>query len=84
MLSPESCAWHQEPASRRSHLKDGRWIYRTGEFSYVRDPYAEFMDSPDEELMAPLRELLRRDGGFIAVVEAGSALKPDTLVEISM
>jgi uncharacterized lipoprotein YmbA len=59
-------------------------VYRTGEFSYVRDPYAEFMDSPDEELMAPLRELLRSEGGFIAVVEAGSALKPDTLVEINV
>jgi uncharacterized lipoprotein YmbA len=59
-------------------------VYRTGEFSYVRDPYAEFLDSPDEELLAPVRGWLRRDGGFGAVVEAGGALKPNTLVEINV
>jgi cholesterol transport system auxiliary component len=59
-------------------------VYRTGEFSYVRDPYAEFMESPAEELMAPVRAWLRGNGDFSAVVEAGSAHKPDTLVEISV
>ena len=59
-------------------------VYRTGEFSYARDPYAEFLESPAEELMAPLRELLRAKAGFNAVLEPGSALKPDTLVEISV
>jgi uncharacterized lipoprotein YmbA len=59
-------------------------VYRTGEFLYVRDPYAEFLESPDEELIAPLRGWLRSNGNFSAVVEAGSALKPDTLVEISV
>ena len=35
---------------------DGRsLVYRTGEFSYVRDPYAEFLDPPEEEMMAPVR-----------------------------
>jgi cholesterol transport system auxiliary component len=64
---------------------DGRsLVYRTGEFSYVRDPYAEFLEPPAEELMSPLRELLRTEAGFSAVVEAGSALQPDTLVEISV
>lgn len=57
-------------------------VYRTGEFTYVRDPYAEFLESPEEELMAPLREWFRDKGNFSAVVEAGSALKADTLVEI--
>ena len=59
-------------------------VYRTGEFSYVRDPYAEFLGSPAEELLAPMRGWLRDSGNFIAVTEAGSALKPDSLVEISV
>jgi hypothetical protein len=64
---------------------DGRsLVYRTGEFSYVRDPYAEFLESPAEEMMAPVRGWLRDSGNFSAVVESGSALKPDTLVEISV
>jgi ABC-type uncharacterized transport system auxiliary subunit len=59
-------------------------VYRTGEFSYVRDPYAEFLEPPAEELVAPVRGWLRDNGDFRAVVEAGSALKPDTLVEVSV
>jgi cholesterol transport system auxiliary component len=59
-------------------------VYRTEEFSYVRDPYAEFLEPPTEELMSPLRESLRAEAGFSAVVDAGSALKPDTLVEINV
>jgi hypothetical protein len=59
-------------------------VYRTGEFTYVRDPYAEFLVSPAEELMTPVRGWLRGNGDFGAVVEAGSAPKPDTLVEISV
>src|SRR5271154_5248015 len=59
-------------------------VYRTGEFSYVRDPYAEFLEPPAEELLAPMRGWLRDSGNFIAVTEAGSALKPDLLVEISV
>ncbi len=44
---------------------DGRsLVYRTGEFSYVRDPYAEFLDPPEEEMMAPVRGWLRRTGGL--------------------
>jgi ABC-type uncharacterized transport system auxiliary subunit len=64
---------------------DGRsLVYRTGEFSYVRDPYAEFLDPPEEEMMAPVRGWLRRAGGFSDVVDAGSALKPSTVVEIRL
>jgi ABC-type uncharacterized transport system auxiliary subunit len=64
---------------------DGRsLVYRTGEFSYVRDPYAEFLDTPEEEMMAPVRGWLSRAGGFSDVVDAGSALKPNTVVEISV
>jgi len=60
------------------------FVYRTGEFSYERDPYAGFLESPTEELLAPMRGWLRDSGSFSAVVEAGGALKPDTLVEISV
>src|SRR5579859_7034863 len=38
-------------------------VYRTGDFSYVRDPYAGFLEPPDEELVAPLRGWLRNNGG---------------------
>ena len=60
------------------------FVYRTGEFSYARDPYAGFLEPPAEELLAPMRGWLRDSGSFSAVVETGSALKPDTLVEISV
>jgi hypothetical protein len=64
---------------------EGRsFVYRTGKFSFERDPYAEFLEPPAEALMSPLREWLRGNGDFSAVVEAGSALKPDTLVEIDV
>jgi ABC-type uncharacterized transport system auxiliary subunit len=59
-------------------------VYRTGDVSYVRDPYAAFLEFPAEELMSPVRESLRRDGDFRAVVSGGSALKADTLVEINI
>jgi ABC-type uncharacterized transport system auxiliary subunit len=62
---------------------DGRaFVYRTGEFSYERDPYAEFMVSPEEGFISPICNWWREAGAFNSVVEAGSALKPDTLVEI--
>jgi uncharacterized lipoprotein YmbA len=64
---------------------DGRsLVYRTGEFSYVRDPYAEFLDPPEEEMIAPVCGWLRRTGGFSNVVDSASALKPNTVVEISV
>ena len=59
-------------------------VYRTDEFSYVRDPYAEFLELPADELVAPIREWFRGSGHFLAVVESGSALKPDTLMEINI
>jgi cholesterol transport system auxiliary component len=59
-------------------------VYRTGEFSYQRNPYAEFLDSPSEGLIAPICGILRGDGCFSDVVLAGSVVKPDTLVEITI
>jgi ABC-type uncharacterized transport system auxiliary subunit len=64
---------------------DGRsLIYRTGEFSYQRDPYAQFLGLPVEGLVGPIGEMLRHDGGFSAVVQPGSSIQPDTMVEITI
>ncbi len=63
---------------------DGRsFVYRTGEFSYERDPYAGFLGLPSKQLAAPVAEILRGNGCFDDVVQAGSAVQPDTLVEIT-
>jgi uncharacterized lipoprotein YmbA len=59
-------------------------VYRTGDFSYVSDPYAAFLELPEEELIAPLRAGLCRQGDFSTVIGPGSALKADTLLEINV
>jgi hypothetical protein len=57
-------------------------VYRTGDYSYVRDPYAAFLDTPAESLLVTIREWLRGNSSFSAVIEPGSSLKPNTLAEI--
>jgi ABC-type uncharacterized transport system auxiliary subunit len=64
---------------------DGRsLVYRTGEFSYQRDPYAQFLSLPADALTAPITEMLRTDGRFSEVVKTGSAVRPNTLAEINI
>jgi ABC-type uncharacterized transport system auxiliary subunit len=64
---------------------DGRsLVYRTGDFSYERDPYAEFLSSPAQELAASISGILSADGCFGAVVGMGSPATPDTFVEIDI
>ena len=64
---------------------EGRgFVYRTGPFSYGRDPYAEFMVLPAHGMVCPICSWWRAAGGFKAVVDTGSAFKPDTLVEIQV
>jgi cholesterol transport system auxiliary component len=64
---------------------DGRsFIYRTGEFLYERDPYAGFLGQPAEQLAGPVSEILRRSGCFSDVVEPGSPVRPDDLVDITI
>ncbi len=64
---------------------DGRsFVYRTGEYSFESDPYAEFFASASDSLLLPIRGSLRQSGAFEAVVEPGSALKPNTVAEISV
>ena len=54
------------------------------DYAYVRDPYAAFLDTPAESLLVTIREWLRAQAGFAAVVERGSSLKPNTFAEISV
>jgi uncharacterized lipoprotein YmbA len=67
-----------------SPFADRSFVYRTGEFTYARDPYARFLDVPGEELLTPLRAGLASQGDFSAVAGVGSALKPDILAEIGV
>ena len=60
------------------------FVYRTGEFSYAGDPYAEFTVRPADGFLQPIATWFRQSGGFSAVADLGSALKPDTLVEIQV
>jgi hypothetical protein len=59
-------------------------VYRTGEFSYKHDPYAEFLVSPVEDLALPIRGWMRNSGAFSAVAESNSALWPNLVAEISV
>jgi len=44
-------------------------VYRTGEYSFESDSYAEFFVSASESLLLPIRSCLRQAGTFEAVVE---------------
>jgi cholesterol transport system auxiliary component len=59
-------------------------VYRTGDNAYVRDPYAEFLDTPAASLLVTIREWLRDSAGFAVVIGPGSSLKPNTLAEIEV
>ena len=63
---------------------DRSLVYRVGDFSYQADPYAEFLVSPAESLRPPLRSWMRQSELFRTVVEPGSALRPDTMAEITV
>ena len=60
------------------------FVYRTGEFSYERDPYAGFLVPPAESLAEPLKTYFGQSGIFGDVVEPGSALEPDIVAEINV
>lgn len=57
-------------------------VYRTGDFSYKRELYAQFLSPPAEELAVSIGGILVKDGGFSAVVGTESAARPETLAEI--
>jgi cholesterol transport system auxiliary component len=75
VLSVEAC--------RISPLFAGRsLVYRTGPDVYESDPYANFLVTPDRVMDIPIRGYLRNSGIFKDVLEPGSSLKPDQVVEI--
>lgn len=59
-------------------------VYRTGDYSYEPDPYAQFLSPPSQELAATISGILSADGYFAAVDGMGSAATPDVLVEINI
>lgn len=64
---------------------DGQSLtYRTGEFSYERDPYAEFLGAPEEILMAPVCQYLRNSGAFREVTGPNGMVSPDVGLEITV
>jgi hypothetical protein len=65
-------------------FEDRSLIYRMGDFSYNADPYAEFLVSPADSLRPPIRNWMRQSGLFRTVVEPGSALRPNTMAEITV
>jgi len=62
---------------------DGQsFLYRTGAYSYERDPYAEFLSPPAEVFQDLLRAYLQNSGVFSEVAGQDSALRPDLMAEI--
>jgi ABC-type uncharacterized transport system auxiliary subunit len=65
-----------------SPLFDGEsFTYRTGEQSYERDPYAGFLAAPARVFGDAIRAHLLARGVCADLVESGSAVKPDRVVE---
>ena len=63
-------------------FNDCSFTYRTGDFSYARDPYAGFLGAPAEELAVPVRTELCSQGDFSDVVTSEGTLKPDILLDV--
>jgi uncharacterized lipoprotein YmbA len=64
---------------------DGQALtYRTGEFSYERDPYAELLGAPGEILMEPVGQYLRNSGAFRGVSGPNSVVTADIELEITV
>ena len=63
---------------------DLQMTYRTGAFSYERDPYAGFLAAPAESLAETVRAGLRDTGAFREVDEPGSLEKPELEAEIDV
>jgi len=60
------------------------FVYRTGEYSYERDPYAEFMAPPGEILLPVLRTRLEATGACKELQTEGSALHPNIGAQIEV
>ena len=60
------------------------FTYRTAENLYEQDPYAGFLISPERALAESIRASMRAGGVFGRVVEPGSGLTPNMVVEVSI
>jgi ABC-type uncharacterized transport system auxiliary subunit len=58
------------------------FVYRTGEDSYERDPHAAFLVPPARCFRMAVRGWLHNSGVFREVLEPGSLVKPDRLLEV--
>jgi ABC-type uncharacterized transport system auxiliary subunit len=65
-------------------FQDQPLVYRTGENSYEADPYAEFLVPPDRMLEECLLISLRNGRAFSEVLDAGSSLKSNCSMEVSV
>ena len=64
-------------------LFEGRcFVYRVGADLYEADRYAEFLVPPNRALAIALRACLRTSGLFADVLEPGSQLAADTVLEV--
>jgi ABC-type uncharacterized transport system auxiliary subunit len=59
-------------------------VYRTGENSFERDPYAEFLVTPNRMFEQCVRGYLRNGHVFAEVVDPGSSLKSSLSMEIAV
>jgi len=60
------------------------FTYRTGENSYVQDPYAGFLIAPERAVAESIRASMRAGGVFGRVAEPGGGLTPTLVVEVSV
>jgi hypothetical protein len=60
------------------------FTYRTGENSYEQDPYAGFLISPERALAESIRAWMRASDVYGRVVDPGSGLTPNVIVEVSI
>jgi hypothetical protein len=60
------------------------FIYRTGPETYEIDPYASFMAAPGPAIAIAMRARLLAGGHFRNVVEPGSLVQPNELMEVSV
>jgi hypothetical protein len=59
-------------------------VYRTGDNSYERDPYAAFLVPPNEMMDESVRLCLRDGHAFADVLEPDSGLKSSCFMEVSV
>lgn len=60
------------------------FTYRLSHNSYEQDPYAGFLIPPERALAEPIRAWMRATGVFGRVLEPGSGLTPNLIVEVSI